>query len=317
MSNDRLKRLDLYYSYIIDNENSVFIISCPVIYIIDFINGKFDISIINEIKSIIKNKKSIKEIEYNLEENSILCYLDINEILNINNSNFKECIHSIEINTSLYKDPISEILKSILSEQLSFLDMDFSFINNFKLEKVEVSKPQTINTQKEIENNINSNDDVKNDNYHYIDDISYSANAIKIIKRFESFNKYPDKDTNNKWIIGYGYTITNDEYNNYKNTGITVEDATTLVINKCNSLYKQLKTIIKVKITQNQLDALISLAYNIGFYKLKGYTLIKKINEKKYNEAAEEFLNIIKDRNGKKLNGLINRRKIENKLFKS
>lgn len=69
-----------------------------------------------------------------------------------------------------------------------------------------------------------------------------------------------------------------------------------------------------VVLTQNQFDALVSFAYNVGLGNLLSSTLWHKIKVADYDGAAAQF-----DRwvyaNGKVLRGLINRRKAERALF--
>ena len=73
---------------------------------------------------------------------------------------------------------------------------------------------------------------------------------------------------------------------------------------------------VQVPITQNQFDALVSFCYNLGQEALRKSTLLKKLNNKDYKGAADAFLNWVYA-SGKKLQGLVNRRTDERKLFLS
>lgn len=76
------------------------------------------------------------------------------------------------------------------------------------------------------------------------------------------------------------------------------------------------KAVVKVPLTDNQLDALASFVFNLGVRKLIQSTLLKKLNSKDYAGAAQEFDKWVYA--GKtKLNGLIKRRASERKLFES
>ena len=66
---------------------------------------------------------------------------------------------------------------------------------------------------------------------------------------------------------------------------------------------------IKVPVTQNEFDACVSLAFNVGITAFSKSTLVKRINQ-----TPLEFLRWNKFR-GKPLAGLTRRRKAEMKLF--
>lgn len=76
------------------------------------------------------------------------------------------------------------------------------------------------------------------------------------------------------------------------------------------------KAVVKVPLTDNQLDALASFVFNLGVRKLIQSTLLKKLNAKDYTGAANEFDKWVFAA-GKKLNGLIARRAAEKALFLS
>ena len=79
------------------------------------------------------------------------------------------------------------------------------------------------------------------------------------------------------------------------------------------------KAVVKVLLTDNQLDALSSFVFNLGVRKLIQSTLLKKLNSGDYVGAADEFDKWVFGRvNGQpvKLKGLIARRAAEKQLFK-
>lgn len=76
------------------------------------------------------------------------------------------------------------------------------------------------------------------------------------------------------------------------------------------------KAVVKVPITQNQLDALGSFVFNLGVRRLIQSTLLKKLNAGDYCGAAAEFDKWV-FAGGKKLNGLVKRRAAEKQLFLS
>jgi lysozyme len=68
-------------------------------------------------------------------------------------------------------------------------------------------------------------------------------------------------------------------------------------------------------ITQNQFDALVSFAYNLGPSNLKVSTLLKKVNANPNDELIKlEFMKWVKA-GGKTLKGLVRRREAEANLY--
>ena len=79
---------------------------------------------------------------------------------------------------------------------------------------------------------------------------------------------------------------------------------------------QDVKAVVKVPLSENQLDALASFVFNLGARKLIQSTLLKKLHAGDYSGAAAEFDKWVFA--GKvKLNGLIKRRAKERKLFES
>ena len=79
---------------------------------------------------------------------------------------------------------------------------------------------------------------------------------------------------------------------------------------------QDVKAVVKVPLSENQLDALASFVFNLGVRKLIQSTLLKKLNAGDYNGAAAEFDKWVFA--GKvKLNGLVKRRAKERQLFES
>jgi lysozyme len=82
------------------------------------------------------------------------------------------------------------------------------------------------------------------------------------------------------------------------------------------ALYEEAVTkFVQVAITQNQFDALISLAYNIGIQAFTDSTLLQLLNEGSYNGAADQILRWNKV-HSKVSTGLQRRRFAEMTLFK-
>jgi len=77
---------------------------------------------------------------------------------------------------------------------------------------------------------------------------------------------------------------------------------------------KAVANAVKVPLTQNQFDALVSFTYNLGEGNLRASTLLKRVNAGDMAAAAAEFAKWDKA-GGKVLSGLTKRRAAEAALF--
>ncbi len=73
--------------------------------------------------------------------------------------------------------------------------------------------------------------------------------------------------------------------------------------------------MIKANINQNQFNAIVSLAYNIGLAGLAKSSLLKKVNANPSDPTITNSFMIWNKAGGKVLNGLTKRRAIEAKLY--
>ena len=140
-------------------------------------------------------------------------------------------------------------------------------------------------------------------------------NAIDLIKKYEGFRPQAYQDSVGVWTIGYGTTRINGQPVKAGMT-ITEDQALRLVQQEVNKLWSQIEQILKVNLNQNQMNALVDFAYNLGFNALKSSTLMSKVNAGDFNGAANEFTRWVYA-GGKVLPGLVKRREAEKQLFLS
>ena len=146
--------------------------------------------------------------------------------------------------------------------------------------------------------------------------MSTTSKAASIIAIFEGKKLKAYKDQGGVWTIGFGSTYNIDE-NRPVREGDTITEATALRWLKTitANLQADIKALVKVPVTQNQLDSLTSLAYNIGPTAFAGSTLLKMLNAGKPKiEVSDQFLRW-KFVKGVENKGLINRRLKEMELF--
>lgn len=137
---------------------------------------------------------------------------------------------------------------------------------------------------------------------------SLSANGLNLIKSFEGckLTAYKCVPTEKYYTIGYGH------YGSDVKVGmtITLKRAEELLLQDCQKFVNHVNTYMdKYNFNQNQFDALVSFAYNIGNIKqltANGTRTIAQISAKitAYNKSG-----------GKVLNGLVKRRAKEKELF--
>lgn len=80
------------------------------------------------------------------------------------------------------------------------------------------------------------------------------------------------------------------------------------------SFADQVNKLISVPVTSNQFSALVSLAYNIGVGAFARSTLLKLLNQKLYDQSADQFM-VWSRAGGRTLEGLRRRRSRERQLF--
>ncbi|HEJ7993733.1 TPA: lysozyme [Serratia liquefaciens] len=141
-----------------------------------------------------------------------------------------------------------------------------------------------------------------------------SNNGRNFIKGFEQLRlkSYPDPGTGGKpWTIGWGHTKGVKQGDR-----ITQEQAEQFFSDDLAAFELTVNSAIKRPMMQNQFDAMVSLAFNIGGAAFAGSTLVRKFNTGDAKGAADEFPKW-KNSGGKVMPGLVKRRAAEREMFLS
>ena len=146
------------------------------------------------------------------------------------------------------------------------------------------------------------------------DEMSISPSGIDLIRNFESLRLNAYDDGVGVWTIGYGTTKYPNGIRVKKGDTCTLEQAKSYMQHDLKKFEQTVNSAVNVPINQNQFDALVSLAYNIGSTAFKNSTLVKRLNEGNYKAAANQF-NVWVNAGGKRMQGLVNRRAAERTLF--
>lgn len=147
-----------------------------------------------------------------------------------------------------------------------------------------------------------------------------SNDGLDLLKRFEglSLKAYAataDEKARGIWTIGYGSTYWPDGRPVKATDKLRDEkEAVELLRATVQKYADTVDSVVKVHLTQNQFDALVSLCYNIGQSAFENSTLVRKLNATDIKPVADQIL-VWNKQSGKVLKGLVNRRKVEHELF--
>lgn len=139
--------------------------------------------------------------------------------------------------------------------------------------------------------------------------LSVSMLGLIAITQYEGFRNATYLDLGGVPTIGYGSTEN-------VNIGEIIDEggARRRLISELDTKYQVgINKCIQVPLNQFEYDAYISLAYNIGTGAFCKSTLVKLLNQEKYEEACKQILRWNKVK-GKEITGLTNRRKSEYQL---
>ncbi|MNJ42904.1 Lysozyme RrrD [compost metagenome] len=136
-----------------------------------------------------------------------------------------------------------------------------------------------------------------------------SQRGFSLIKSFEGLRLQSYQDAVGVWTIGYGTTRGIKP-----GMSITKDQAERMLVNDVQRFEVEVERLVKVPLTTNQRDALISFTYNLGSANLESSTLLRLLNRGDYAGAAEQFPRWNKA-GGKVLPGLVRRRDAERALF--
>ena len=101
-----------------------------------------------------------------------------------------------------------------------------------------------------------------------------SEKGLELIRSFEGCRLTAYQCSSGRWTIGYGHTGKDV----VAGLQITQARATDLLLLDVNQVLKVLRTEVCVPLRQCQLDALVSLGFNIGTDALRKSTLLRLVN---------------------------------------
>ena len=151
-----------------------------------------------------------------------------------------------------------------------------------------------------------------------------SEHGLGLLQKWEGFELKLYKDSAGLPTIGVGHLLTKSELTSGKIVinGIPVRYSGDLTNQQVLDLLSQdlkpseqaVNNCVKVALNQNQFDALVSFAFNVGNPAFAASTLLKMLNQKQYADVPAQLLRWVRS-GGQIVQGLLNRRKNEISLW--
>ena len=142
--------------------------------------------------------------------------------------------------------------------------------------------------------------------------MNISETGLDLIRHFEGYRQNAYICPGGKPTIGYGHVILPDE--EFTEDGITRGEADDLLRADCERFERAVERLVRVPLTQDQFDALVSFAFNLGAGALEKSTLLRRVNASSWKAARREFRRWVYA-GGSILDGLRARRLAEAQLF--
>lgn len=137
-----------------------------------------------------------------------------------------------------------------------------------------------------------------------------STIGLDLIKTFEGCKLQSYRDIVGVWTVGFGHTGSDV----HPDMTISQPMADDMLARDVARFEEGVLKAVKVPINQNQFDALVCFSYNVGVQAFSNSTLLRLLNERKYDLAAMQFRRWDKA-GGRVVYGLTRRRAAERNLF--
>ena len=140
-----------------------------------------------------------------------------------------------------------------------------------------------------------------------------SPACLELVKHFEGFYPNAYRCPAGVWTIGYGHTGLKHKDGTVRvGRKVTQAEADRLLAHALKVFSDRVNRLVKVPLTQNQFDALVSFDFNTGA--MAKSTLLKKLNAGDYADVPSELSKWTRA-GGKVLAGLVRRRASEANLW--
>jgi lysozyme len=142
-----------------------------------------------------------------------------------------------------------------------------------------------------------------------------SEAGLKLIRQFEGLRLRAYRCPAGIWTIGYGHTTAAGPPEVREGMRISREEAEAILKRDLAQFENVVSSMVKVPLTENQFDTLVSFAFNCGVTALRRSTLLKRVNSGTFEAVPAELMKWTKA-DGKELPGLVRRRRAEAALWR-
>jgi|SRR5581483_1642701 lysozyme len=139
--------------------------------------------------------------------------------------------------------------------------------------------------------------------------MTYSRDGLHLTEQFEGCRREAYQDSRGIWTCGYGHTRGVGP-----GTVVTQAQAEEWLAEDVAEAEHAVNALVKVPLTQGQFDALVDFTFNLGAGTLERSTLLRLLNEKRYDYVADQFL-AWDHAAGREVDGLKRRREAEREMF--
>lgn len=137
-----------------------------------------------------------------------------------------------------------------------------------------------------------------------------SRDGIELIKKYEGCYLKSYRCPAGVLTIGVGHTSAAGKPDVLPDMKITQTQADEILTNDLRAVEADVERLVKVPLSQNQFDVLVSFTFNCGAGALEKSTLLKRVNDGKLDQAPAELMKYTRG-GGKVLPGLVARRRAE------
>lgn len=140
--------------------------------------------------------------------------------------------------------------------------------------------------------------------------------GIKLLKSFEGWRSKAYRDSVGVWTIGYGHTSMAGPPKVTSSMTITKAQGEAILKKDLKKYEKAVNDYVRVQLTQEQFDALVSFCYNVGPGNFKKSSVLRYVNARRFDDVPSRLM-LWNKAGGKVLRGLTRRRAAEGELWSS